>query len=69
MIVSLSVSKLLWICRGQGEEGKGRRETHGEEETIRNGEVSLNACAVAARAASARIVHFIIAVIDAVPRL
>ena len=50
--------------------GRGReRGAYGEEETIRNGEVSLNACAVAARAASARIVHFITAVIDAVPRL
>ncbi len=48
---------------------RGERETYGEEETMRNGEVSLNACTVAARAASARIVHFIIAVIDAVPRL
>jgi hypothetical protein len=53
----------------EGVEREGERETYGEEDTIRNGEVSLNACAVAARAASARIVHFIIAVIDAVPRL
>ena len=56
--------------QGTGErKGMGRRETYGEEDTIRNGEVSLNACAVAARAASARIVCFIIAVIDAVPQL
>ena len=53
----------------EGRKGKWGRGTYGEEDTIRNGEVSLNACAVAARAASARIVHFIIAVLDAVPRL
>jgi hypothetical protein len=64
---------LFGICNklagDRGEEREGRRGTYGEEETIRNGEVSLNACAVAAKAASARIVHFIIAGIDAVPRL
>jgi hypothetical protein len=35
------------------ERGEGRR-TYGELDTIKNGLVSLNACAVAARAASAR---------------
>jgi hypothetical protein len=41
-----------------GERGKGR--AYGELDAIRKGEVSLNACAVAARAASARSVAFIL---------
>jgi hypothetical protein len=40
------------------ERGGGR--AYGELDTIRKGEVSLNACAVAARAASARSVAFIL---------
>lgn len=38
--------------------GLGR--TYGELDTMRKGEVSLNACAVAARAASPRSVAFIL---------
>ena len=60
----------MLVCRFLGIVGRGwgrqlqvkggRGRTYGELDTIRKGEVSLNACAVAARAASARSVAFIL---------